>query len=110
MGFIERLQYKTGKGGAFAKKYKCDKLVYFDETDDITVAIDYEKKIIGPYACAPLFYYWQPHVVGPALKRMGLYGHDIKNTRLPIRAGYDNIPSISIVLRWVCAFQQAGCP
>ena len=36
-------QYKTGKGGAFAKKYKCDKLVYFDETDDITVAIDYEK-------------------------------------------------------------------
>ncbi|MDM8537329.1 hypothetical protein QUF70_11285 [Desulfobacterales bacterium HSG17] len=38
-------QYKTGQGSAFSKKYKCKKLVYFDETDDITVAIEYEKKI-----------------------------------------------------------------
>ena len=38
-------QYKTGQGSVFAKKYKCNKLVYFDETYDITVAIDYEKKI-----------------------------------------------------------------
>ena len=38
-------QYKTDKASAFAKKYKCNKLVYFDETDDITIAIEYEKKI-----------------------------------------------------------------
>ncbi len=38
-------QYKTGEGSAFSKKYKCDKLVYFDETDDIAIAIEYEKKI-----------------------------------------------------------------
>lgn len=29
----------------FASKYKCQKLVYFDETDDICAAIKYEKKI-----------------------------------------------------------------
>ena len=38
-------EHKTGKGGDFTKKYKCTKLVYFAETDSITVAIEYEKKI-----------------------------------------------------------------
>jgi len=44
---LERRAYehKTGQGCKFTKKYKCDKLVYFAETDDITVAIEYEKKI-----------------------------------------------------------------
>ncbi|MCF7812711.1 GIY-YIG nuclease family protein [Candidatus Gracilibacteria bacterium] len=38
-------EHKTGKGSMFASKYKCQKLVYFDETDDICAAIKYEKKI-----------------------------------------------------------------
>ena len=38
-------QHKNSKGGFFTKKYKCHKLVYFAETDSITVAIEYEKKI-----------------------------------------------------------------
>ncbi len=38
-------QHKTGEGGIFAKKYKCHKLVYFEETDGIGCAIEYEKKI-----------------------------------------------------------------
>ncbi|MCF7917563.1 GIY-YIG nuclease family protein [Candidatus Gracilibacteria bacterium] len=38
-------EHKKGEGCDFTKKYKCDRLVYFDETDDISIAIEYEKKI-----------------------------------------------------------------
>ena len=38
-------QHKAGEGCTFTKKYKCNKLVYFEETDDISFAIEYEKKI-----------------------------------------------------------------
>ena len=46
-GFLEKrvYQHKNGKGGFFTKKYKCHKLVYFNETDCISAAIGYEKKI-----------------------------------------------------------------
>ena len=38
-------QHKNNQGGFFTRKYKCHKLVYFEETDSIVFAIEYEKKI-----------------------------------------------------------------
>ena len=38
-------QHLTGDGSKFAARHKATKLVWFDETDDVTVAIAHEKKI-----------------------------------------------------------------
>ena len=39
-------KYKIDKSG-FAEKYNCNKLVYFEVTNDINIAIEREKKIKG---------------------------------------------------------------
>jgi len=39
------LQHKSGQGGAFTSKYKVDKLVYYEVSDDIEPAIMREKQI-----------------------------------------------------------------
>ncbi len=38
-------QHKTGQTSGFTKKYRCTKLVYFEETDDIGAAIAREKEL-----------------------------------------------------------------
>ena len=38
-------QHKTKKHRGFTYKYNCDKLIYFEEFDDITLAITREKQI-----------------------------------------------------------------
>jgi putative endonuclease len=38
-------QHRTGRGSKFTKKHQLAKLVWFDETDDVTVAIAHEKQI-----------------------------------------------------------------
>ena len=38
-------QHKTGKGGTFTSKYKLTKLVYFEVTNDVNMAIWREKQI-----------------------------------------------------------------
>jgi len=40
-------QHKTGKGGYFTSKYKCTKLIYYEEFSDITEAIAREKELKG---------------------------------------------------------------
>ena len=38
-------EHKNGIGGFFTSKYKLDKLVYFESTDDVAVAIWREKRL-----------------------------------------------------------------
>jgi putative endonuclease len=38
-------EHKSGKIKGFTKKYKVDKLVYYEETDDVGVAINREKQL-----------------------------------------------------------------
>jgi len=38
-------QHRTGTGSRFAKKHNADQLVWFEETDDVAVAIAREKQI-----------------------------------------------------------------
>jgi len=38
-------QHKTGKGGTFTSKYNLTRLVYFEVTDDVNMAIWCEKNI-----------------------------------------------------------------
>ena len=38
-------EHKNGIGGYFTSKYKLDKLVYFESTDDVAVAIWREKRL-----------------------------------------------------------------
>ncbi|MCH8911889.1 MAG: GIY-YIG nuclease family protein, partial [Chloroflexi bacterium] len=38
-------QHREGTGSSFTAKYNLDRLVWFEETDDITVAIAREKQI-----------------------------------------------------------------
>lgn len=38
-------EHKHGLAGGFTKKYKCMKLVYYEETNDIGAAIDREKEL-----------------------------------------------------------------
>jgi putative endonuclease len=40
-------EHKIGLGGAFTKKYKCDRLVYFERFSNIEFAIAREKEIKG---------------------------------------------------------------
>jgi putative endonuclease len=40
-------EHKGGAGDGFTKRYKIDRLVYFQETKDIRAAIDAEKQIKG---------------------------------------------------------------
>lgn len=40
-------EHKNGKGSAFTQKYKCHKLVYFNQTESIDSAIEEEKRIKG---------------------------------------------------------------
>ncbi len=40
-------EHKIGMGGAFTKKYKIFKLVYFESGNDINAAINREKQIKG---------------------------------------------------------------
>lgn len=43
-----RLQeHREGKPGTFSARYKLDRLLYFEETDDVTVAIAREKQLKG---------------------------------------------------------------
>jgi putative endonuclease len=39
------IEHRSGKGGAFSKKYKIYKLVYYEAGHEITVAISREKQI-----------------------------------------------------------------
>jgi putative endonuclease len=39
------LEHKNGLVEGFTKKYKCQKLVYYEETDDISAAIAREKQL-----------------------------------------------------------------
>ena len=41
------MEHKSGKGGAFTKKYNVTKLVYFESGNDIRAAIAREKQIKG---------------------------------------------------------------
>lgn len=45
--FNRVLEHKNGKSGSFTSKYKCAKLVYFEEFQYINEAIDREKEIKG---------------------------------------------------------------
>ena len=38
-------EHKAGEGGSFSRKYNLDKLVYYEFTEDISVAIAREKQI-----------------------------------------------------------------
>ena len=40
-------EHKTGQGGYFTKKYKCHRLVYFEQFTNIEAAIQREKQIKG---------------------------------------------------------------
>ena len=40
-------EHKSGAGNGFTKRYKIDRLVYFQETNDIRAAIAAEKQIKG---------------------------------------------------------------
>ena len=40
-------EHKTGTGKAFTARYRMDRLVWFEESDDIRVAIEGEKRIKG---------------------------------------------------------------
>ncbi len=40
-------EHKHGLVEGFAKKYNCKKLLYFEDTDDISAAIEREKQIKG---------------------------------------------------------------
>jgi putative endonuclease len=41
------IEHRIGKGGGFSKKYKIYKLVYYEEGNDVTIAISREKQIKG---------------------------------------------------------------
>jgi len=41
------IEHRSGKGGAFSKRYKIYSLVYFESGDDVTSAIAREKQIKG---------------------------------------------------------------
>lgn len=41
------LEHKEGKGGVFTRKYNVHKLVYYEEGDNINIAIMREKQIKG---------------------------------------------------------------
>ena|SRR4030042_3897066 len=41
------IEHRSGKGGAFSKRYKMYKLVYYEYGDDIKMAIFREKQIKG---------------------------------------------------------------
>ena len=40
-------QHKTGEHEGFTKRYRIDRLVYYEETDDVNAAIAREKQIKG---------------------------------------------------------------
>jgi len=39
------LQHKLGKGSKFTKKYKVNRLIYFEELEDVNIAITREKQL-----------------------------------------------------------------
>jgi putative endonuclease len=45
--YIRALQHKNGEGGAFTKRYKCDRLVYYKQFRYVFSAIRAEKQIKG---------------------------------------------------------------
>lgn len=40
-------EHKNGKFEGFTKRYGCKKLLYFEETDDVSIAIRREKQLKG---------------------------------------------------------------
>jgi putative endonuclease len=40
-------EHKSGEGSGFCKRYKIDRLVYYESFDDVRNAIDREKRIKG---------------------------------------------------------------
>ena len=40
-------QHKMGQGSIFTKKYNVNRLVWHEETNDVMIAIEWEKKIKG---------------------------------------------------------------
>jgi putative endonuclease len=40
-------EHKSGTGSQFCKRYKIDRLVYYERFDDVRIAIDREKRIKG---------------------------------------------------------------
>ena len=38
-------QHKMGQGSIFTKKYNVNRLVWYEETNDVMIAIEWEKKI-----------------------------------------------------------------
>ena len=41
------LEHKTGKGGAFTRRYNVNKLVYYEVGNDVNIVIAREKQIKG---------------------------------------------------------------
>jgi putative endonuclease len=39
------IEHKTGQVEGFTKKYNCHRLVYFEETNDVNIAIEREKQL-----------------------------------------------------------------
>ena len=40
-------QHKNNQGGVFTKKYNVNRLVWYDDTNDSSIAIEWEKRIKG---------------------------------------------------------------
>ena len=40
-------QHKIGQGSIFTKKYNVNRLVWYEETNDVMIAIEWKKKIKG---------------------------------------------------------------
>ena len=40
-------QHKMGQGSIFTKKYNVNRLVWYEETNDVVIAIEWEKQIEG---------------------------------------------------------------
>jgi putative endonuclease len=45
--YVRAMQHKQGDGGAFTKKYKCDRLVFYKRFSYVVNAIKAEKQIKG---------------------------------------------------------------
>ena len=42
---IRVIQHKIGQGSIFTKKYNVNRLVWYEETNDVMIAIEWEKRI-----------------------------------------------------------------
>lgn len=40
-------QHREGQGSSFTRRYNLDRLIYYEETDDVRVALEREKQLKG---------------------------------------------------------------